>query len=433
MKNNKIIVYSLLVLPSVLWFYIGLFLTMELWYPGGLDSEAFAAHLANFSVIYVFWVITYFVYTLFDLKTFQNSYAIISRLLAATMTNGLIAISYFYFQPELILTPRRFLLVHLLLSFVGVAIWFAGVQRILPKIWRRQLFLHPGLYEQNLHGDVNLLVTQNHMLGWDFAGPLQKIESLGQRAAVLVPALSQLEQTEVADLLNYKQQGLEVFEFSKFYELTERTIQLEFLSEIWFLRSINYRDHRLGDMIKRLIDLIAGLLGLLMFMISFPVVGLLIKFNSTGPVLFVQPRVGRYGKVFRLYKFRTMSGGATNTWTQDGDVRITSIGRWLRKTRLDELPQAINLLVGNMSLVGPRPEQVHIVERLAVEIPYYNQRHSVKPGLTGWAQLHVYAATVEESKRKLQYDLYYIKHRGIWFDLEIILRTVFYFLSVKGK
>ena len=128
------------------------------------------------------------------------------------------------------------------------------------------------------------------------------------------------------------------------------------------------------------------------------------------------------------------SGGATNTWTADGDMRIAGfVGKMLRKLRLDELPQSINILKGEMSLVGPRPEQVNIVEDLKSQIPFYNERHSAKPGLTGWAQLFVYAGNLEESKRKLEYDLYYIKHRSIWFDIEIILKTVNSVLTGSGK
>jgi lipopolysaccharide/colanic/teichoic acid biosynthesis glycosyltransferase len=128
-----------------------------------------------------------------------------------------------------------------------------------------------------------------------------------------------------------------------------------------------------------------------------------------------------------------MSGGPTNTWTKVNDPRITRVGKFMRKSRLDELPQFINLLIGNMSLVGPRPEQVHIVEKLRQQIPFYDERHLVKPGLTGWAQLNIYAGSLEETKLKLQYDLYYIKHRGFLFDLEIILKTVYYIFTWKGR
>lgn len=127
------------------------------------------------------------------------------------------------------------------------------------------------------------------------------------------------------------------------------------------------------------------------------------------------------------------SGTSTDTWTETGDKRITKVGWWLRKLRLDELPQLWNIFIGNMSLVGPRPEQVNIVEQLKAQIPYYDERHIVKPGLTGWGQLHVYANSIEGTKLKLQYDFYYIKHRSLWFDLEIILRTVFHIVTFQGQ
>jgi lipopolysaccharide/colanic/teichoic acid biosynthesis glycosyltransferase len=154
------------------------------------------------------------------------------------------------------------------------------------------------------------------------------------------------------------------------------------------------------------------------------------KLSSPGPVLFSQPRVGKYGTIFTVYKYRTMKiDGAHDTWTGTDDPRITRVGKILRRLRLDELPQSINLLQGNMSLVGPRPEQPHIVEAMRQEIPFYDERHLVKPGLTGWGQLNVYARTVEETRTKLQHDLYYIKHRSFGFDLEIIAKTVYHVVT----
>jgi lipopolysaccharide/colanic/teichoic acid biosynthesis glycosyltransferase len=149
--------------------------------------------------------------------------------------------------------------------------------------------------------------------------------------------------------------------------------------------------------------------------------------------MFVQERVGKKGQIFKVYKYRTMSGGATNTWTSVNDPRITPVGKFLRKSRIDEWPQFINLLLGTMSLVGPRPEQPHIVEQMKTQIPFFDERHLVKPGITGWAQLNIYAASVEESRLKLQYDLYYIKNRSFFFDLEIILKTVYYIFTWQGR
>jgi lipopolysaccharide/colanic/teichoic acid biosynthesis glycosyltransferase len=182
-----------------------------------------------------------------------------------------------------------------------------------------------------------------------------------------------------------------------------------------------------------MMDIVSGFLGMFVFIITFPICAVLVKISSRGKIFFIQERSGKGGKIFRVYKYRTMNGGPTNTWTSINDPRITKIGKFLRISHLDELPQCINLLRGNMSLVGPRPEQPHIVGELKKQIPFYDERHLVKPGITGWSQINIYAGSLEESKLKLQYDLYYIKNRSFLFDLEIILKTFYYILTWNGR
>jgi lipopolysaccharide/colanic/teichoic acid biosynthesis glycosyltransferase len=185
---------------------------------------------------------------------------------------------------------------------------------------------------------------------------------------------------------------------------------------------------------KRFFDLLLGLTLFLVFLVTLPAVAILVKLSSPGPIFFKQERHSLDGRRFQIVKYRTMKyGTATNTWTEKGDVRITSIGRWLRKTRLDELPQCLNILRGDMSFVGPRPEQAQIAERLSDLIPFYGRRTQIRPGLVGWAQLYVYASTDEETRKKLQYDLYYLKHRSLMFDLEILLKTVLHLLRFSGR
>ena len=231
-----------------------------------------------------------------------------------------------------------------------------------------------------------------------------------------------------------RSQGVKFIDYPQFYEHLTRAVHLSALSELWFIHSVDYGSHQIFDSIKRLIDIIFGFIGLLVFVVTFPIVALAIKVTSAGKVIFSQERVGQNGKTFVLYKYRTMSSSsASNTWTSPGDSRITGLGKILRKFRVDELPQAINIIRGDMSIVGPRPEQVNIVQKLEEEIPYYTERHSVKPGLTGWAQLHVYAGSVEESRQKLQYDLYYIKHRNLVFDLEILVKTFYNIITFSGR
>ncbi|QQS22791.1 sugar transferase [bacterium] len=428
--------FWLLIAPALLFFYAGLVLTIMIWYPGGLPQQGWQDHLVHFSVIYAIWLVVLFIYTLFDLATFRSTLLVISRLLGAMLTCGIIAVAYFYFQPELILTPRRFLVVHLLITTLGLALWYSLIQNILPRIWKKHLYLHPLVYEQNLHVGIEQYLDVHRTLGWRFAGryDLDSLDIHLNRATVILPVDFSLNDSELRSLFEHKRQGVEFLEYHKFIELTQRMVPLEKVSEIWFLRSVNYAPRRLSDAIKRVLDLVVGALGSLLLAILLPFLFVIIKLDSTGPVFFVQQRIGQGGKPFNVFKLRTMtSGSPTDIWTQEQDKRITRVGKFLRRLRVDELPQFWNIFLGNMSLVGPRPEQTAIVESLVEQIPYYNERHIVKPGLTGWSQLHVYANSVEGTRLKLQYDFYYIKHRSLWFDLEIILRTIFHILSLQGR
>lgn len=426
--------FWLLIIPVITLSYIGLFLTMQIWYPNGVAPEVWQDHFLHFSVVYAMWLVVFFAYTLFDLTTFRSSTTIISRLLAVMVTNGVITTAYFYFQPELILTPRRFLLVHLAITTAGLALWYAAVQYFLPRIWQRQLYLHADLYAQDMHTDIQKFLATNNTLGWQFSGQFNPTYiTTYEKTTVLLPSSLQASAQDLEELFRYKRLGVEFLDHHRFYELTQRTVPLSGLNQLWFLQSVNYGRHQIFDALKRLMDIIIGLLGSVAAVIAWLVIGPMIKLTSQGPVLFQQQRVGQNGRIFVLYKFRSMSGGATDTWTQQSDSRITPVGKWLRRLRVDELPQFFNILKGDMSMVGPRPEQVQIVEQLKTQVPFYDERHMVKPGLTGWSQLHIYANDLASTKRKLQYDLYYIKHRGILLDIEIVLRTVFHMLSLQGQ
>jgi lipopolysaccharide/colanic/teichoic acid biosynthesis glycosyltransferase len=189
---------------------------------------------------------------------------------------------------------------------------------------------------------------------------------------------------------------------------------------------------------KRSVDILIGFVGCLFLVLAIPFVWLANRFASPGCLFFVQERVGQGGKTFRLVKFRSMvvdaEKGTGAVWAQVGDSRITPVGNILRKTRLDEVPQFWNVLRGEMSVVGPRPERPEFVNRLAEEIPFYRARHAVKPGITGWAQVkYRYGASQEDSLVKLEYDLYYIKHQGLFADLIILLKTLEVVLGFKGR
>jgi exopolysaccharide biosynthesis polyprenyl glycosylphosphotransferase len=216
-----------------------------------------------------------------------------------------------------------------------------------------------------------------------------------------------------------------------------RRASLEDVDESWFLFDRPLRARRTYAAIKRLTDVIAGLLGSLLVCLIFPIIALLVRLDDGGPVFFRQERVGRGRKPFFIWKFRTMQVDAEAdgpVWAVPDDARVTRLGRLLRRTRLDELPQFFNVLRGDMSLVGPRPERPQFVRLLERAVPFYQRRHLMRPGITGWATVRFgYGDTVTDKWRSHEYDLYYLKHRSPLLDLEILARTVVVMLLRKGQ
>jgi sugar transferase (PEP-CTERM system associated) len=231
-------------------------------------------------------------------------------------------------------------------------------------------------------------------------------------------------------LLDMKVSGVSFDHLASVYEEYTGKIAVENLRPSWFIFSDGFRKSRALSAAKRILDVISAVTGLIIGLPVMAVVALLVRLNSTGPLLYHQRRVGLHGRLFTVHKFRTMRVDAEAesgpVWaSKDGDPRVTAVGKWLRRTRLDEMPQLWNVVVGDMSFVGPRPERPEFVDELSQKIPYYGQRHVVRPGITGWAQVrYTYGASVEDALEKLQYDLFYIKNLSIPLDLFIIVQTV---------
>lgn len=238
-------------------------------------------------------------------------------------------------------------------------------------------------------------------------------------------------------LLACRMDGVLIEEREAMYERLTGKLAVESMRPSYLIYGRGFTKDPLTMVGKRLLDITASLIGLVLSLPLCVLVAIAIKLTSRGPVFFCQERVGQDGHTFNLIKFRTMRVDAEResgpVWATKNDARITPIGRLLRLSRIDEIPQFLNILAGHMSFVGPRPERPHFVEQLKEQIPYYPLRHTVKPGLTGWAQVrHPYGASIEDAQEKLRYDLYYIKNMGFVFDLNIILRTVGVILGGRG-
>ena len=261
------------------------------------------------------------------------------------------------------------------------------------------------------------------------------------RASEIVVALNDRRGLPVSQLLMCKMDGLQIVDYQTFWERETGRLDLDELRPSWLIFGKGFSRGLVSDGIKRLFDIaVSGtVLVITTFLVPVTIIAaLLVKLESPGPILYRQARIGLNGKPFMVLKFRSMRQDAERVgspqWARVKDPRVTRIGAFLRKTRVDELPQLINVLRGDMSFVGPRPERPYFVEQLTEAIPFYRERHCVKPGITGWAQINYpYGASLEDARQKLSYDLYYVKNRSPFLDFVIILSTIRVLLLLQGS
>ncbi|WP_449246179.1 TIGR03013 family XrtA/PEP-CTERM system glycosyltransferase [Desulfarculus baarsii] len=264
---------------------------------------------------------------------------------------------------------------------------------------------------------------------YDDPGELLGLVRHHQADMIVVAMAERRQRTPLEELLRCRMAGVPVLTGEDFYEQIAGRILAERINPSWLIYSTGFRTSLLRLAAKRAMDLLLAALGLILSAPLTLLVALAVRLDSKGPIIYRQERVGQNNRVFTILKFRSMTVGAEDgsgpVWAQENDPRVTRVGRIIRVLRLDEIPQMWNVLRGDMSFVGPRPERPVFVEQLSAKLPYYRQRHNIKPGITGWAQLcHPYGASVAAALEKLNYDLYYIKHTNLTLDIQIIIQTV---------
>jgi sugar transferase (PEP-CTERM system associated) len=271
--------------------------------------------------------------------------------------------------------------------------------------------------------------------------PGERLDLLAQREGVdeIVVALTERRggAMPMRELLDCKLHGVRVSDVATYFEQNLGQIRIESASAGWLIFGEGFNQGFLRTLIKRVFDIVSALILLVLTLPLMLVTALLVKLESPGPVFYSQERVGLNGRVFKVVKFRSMRNDAEKDgvprWATAGDSRVTRIGRILRKVRIDELPQLFCVLKGDMSMVGPRPERPYFVEQLVQDIPFYAVRHSVKPGVTGWAQVsYHYGASKEDTVEKLQYDLYYVKNHSLFLDVVVLFETIGVVLTGSG-
>jgi sugar transferase (PEP-CTERM system associated) len=263
-----------------------------------------------------------------------------------------------------------------------------------------------------------------------------RLAGLHQINRVIVAISDRRVHLPIQELLRAKLSGVRIEDAATTYERITGKILTDGLTPSWFIFSDGFRASRGTRAVKRLVDLGLAAAGLVTAAPLMLLTAIAVRLDSPGPIFYRQERVGENDRLFTLCKFRSMRSDAekgTPIWARSNDQRVTRVGRFIRLTRLDELPQLLNVLRGDMSFVGPRPERPYFVQQLTAQIPFYAERHAVKPGVTGWAQVRYrYGASVEDAMEKLRYDLYYIKHLSIAFDLTIVIDTVKVIVCAKG-
>ena len=294
----------------------------------------------------------------------------------------------------------------------------------------------------NLHVVGIITVDGEKKDGYNIIGKYSELEEIIKKNSVdkLVVAIEGvIEQQLLKTMLGIKLAGIRVYSFLDFYEKLEEKVPVQTINEQWFLfgRGFDIIHNGFYIKIKRLFDII---LALFIFSITLPIMiiaAIIIKLESKGPILFIQERIGKGNEVFKIMKFRSMKlhdEDAHSKYADKKDIRVTRFGKIMRKTRIDELPQLINVITGEMSFVGPRPEWNKLCCDYMEKIPFYNLRHAVQPGLTGWAQVNFpYGASVEDAFEKLQYDLYYIKHYSLMLDIIIFFKTIKTVVFGRGR
>jgi exopolysaccharide biosynthesis polyprenyl glycosylphosphotransferase len=415
--------------------------------------------LSSFREKFALWfipliIISYLaIFHFFDLYRLKKNYFTINSFvkLSLSITVASVFVSFLNYAIFLFPIGRGILVIANLILLFSAFVWRGLCYQLFKYLIKpmRLIIVGAGKAGQDIAQIIEQAGGDFEVVGFidddknkiEKSAPKEKIEILGTSDQLLtfvekqginqiVFAFREKENPQLTkDILSARLRGIEVIDMPNMYQALKKRIPINYVDEEWFLKEkgFEHSTNILVIKVKRLIDIIVSSIILLISLPLWPLFALFIKINSRGPSLYVQKRVGKNESLFSLYKFRSMIDKAEEdeaVWADENDKRITLVGKILRKLHLDELPQFWNVIKGEMSLVGPRPERPEFVEELNKKIPYYSLRHFMKPGITGWAQVNYpYASSLKDSRDKMEYDLYYVYHMNLLFDVRILLRT----------
>ncbi len=435
----------LLFFGDIMAFLLSLWITLLLRYVAVPSFSLFRQHLTPFAVLFFVWVIIFFISGLYEKHTVILKSRLPNIILNAQVTNSLIAVLFFYFIPYFGITPKITLFIYLIISFCLILFWRIKIVSLVGFRKREPAMLIGSGPEVN---ELIEEVNNNNRYNLYFVSfiNLDKANVVDFQTDILDRIYTDNISVVVIDLRNRKIEPILphlynlIFSHIRFmdkykvYEDIFDRVPFSLLQYNWFLENISTSSKLVYDTFKRLIDIILSFVGGIVSLAFYPFVWAAIKMDDGGPVFISQERIGQGGRKINMIKFRSMKSNDKGVWIVEKDERVTKVGRFLRKTRIDELPQLWNVLRGDVSLIGPRPDIYDIGIKLSQEIPYYTIRSVIKPGLSGWAQIKMDLApvTVEDTKTRLVYDLYYVKNRSVFLDLKIILKTIKFLASRSG-
>ncbi len=434
----------LLLLGDVVIFYIGLYLALLARHKGVVDTELWAKHWPDFSIVFILWILVLYIADFYNLNNAKNNQNFIVRTTLSATILTTVALAYFYIIPNINITPKIVLVLDVIFTTALLTIWRlifnaraknSKANIIVLGHSDESIVLLEDI-QKNPQWGFNIVAifdeqAKPNISSFPILSDIKKLKTTLQSSKtkiVIVDDKLYQSPEHIEELFELLDTSVTILPLTSFYEEIAHKIPLNKITKAWFLENISHNTHSSHDKIQRIFDVCLSIIGIAITLPFYPLIAILIKIDSKGTVFYSQKRLGFLGKQFSMFKFRTMITNAEKNgaqWAKVNDIRITKIGKFLRKTRIDEIPQMFNILSGEMSFIGPRAERPEFIEQLEKQIPFYRQRLLIKPGASGWAQVNYkYGSTVEDSLEKLQYDLFYIKNRNWYTDISIILKTI---------
>ena len=408
------------------------FVMLTIAFPGKISKNIIDSHFLPFIIVFGIWLLVFFLFNLYETQSIKPTIPNLRIISIASMVSLTASIVLFYVVPSFGIAPKTNLIIFSITFIILFIIWRRIFYNIFSIYFRKGVaFIVEPNKDKACIEKIKNYIENYPQSGFFILGIYTSGEEFTTRqdktpVDTLIVSKNSLKKTK--DLTLIYSVVKNILDLTYAYENMLGKIPVDSIDETWFVHNIQSTNTAFYNMINYFTGKIIAFIVLVIISPIILIVTILIKLNDKGPIFYTQLRVGRNGENFKLYKFRSMIvNSETNgaVWAGKNDERITPIGKIIRKLHIDEIPQMINILQGDLSLVGPRPERPEFVTQLRDTIPHYELRHIIRPGFTGWAQIkYRYANTTEDSKEKFEYDLYYIKNRNIFIDFGIILRTI---------